>query len=112
MKQTEIIRHLKETIKNYAYRATVCEELKNLGIDARMMEYYENNYSGKAFGQMEALMFIADKPCDDIYEEGCDEARKDIENANGDAVQLLNLGGWDGPEYYEMLKKKWQHLLI
>lgn len=103
MKQAEIIRYLKDSIKHNAFRATICEELKLLDVDTDMMSYHENTYNGKAFGQMEALRFMTGDAGDNIYEEGHDEARAEITKAEGDVIRLLDLGGWDGKEYVKFL---------
>lgn len=99
MKQSEIIHYLKDSIKHNAFRATICEELKLLNIDAGMMEYHEHTYNGEAFGQINVLRFMTGKACDDVYQAGADEARAAITDAAGDVVRLLDLGGWDGEAY-------------
>lgn len=103
MKQAEIIRYLRDSIKHNAFRATICEELKLLDINASMMEYHENTYNGEAFGQMDVLHFMTGKACDDVYQAGEDEARAKIAEAAGDVIRLLDLGGWDGKAYAKLI---------
>lgn len=105
MKKQDIIKCATRDIKHYAYTARICEELKSLGFDAHMMEYYEDTNNGKAFGMMEMLRYITDATTDEIYQAANDEAIADIRKANYNIVELLNMAGFDGPAYYKIEKE-------
>lgn len=100
MKKQDIIQYATRNIKYNAYTARICEELKGLGFDVGMMEYYRNTNNGKAFGMMEMLRYVTGEAADEIYQAAEDEAIADICKANYDTVELLNMAGFDGPAYY------------
>lgn len=100
MKKQDIIEYATREIRRNAYTARVCEELKGLGFNAHMMEYHENKNNGKAFGMMEMLRYVTGEAADEVYQAATDEAIADIRAANYDAVELLNMAGFNGPAYY------------
>ena len=103
MKQTEIIKKLRNDILSNAYRATCCEELRDLNYDAGMMEWHANTYKGKAFEAIELLNFITDSAKgDELFEQAEEEARKDIKAAGLDIIRILDLAGFNGAEYYRI----------
>lgn len=105
MKKQDIIQYATREITRNAYTARICEELKGLGFDAGMMEYYENTNNGKAFGMMEILRYVTGEAADEVYQAAQDEAIADIRKANYDTVELLNMAGFDGPAYYKIEKE-------
>lgn len=105
MKQKELISAITRNIRREAYRARICEELKGLKFDENMMDYSAHTSNGKAFGQMEVLTLITDKPADSIYESAVEEAQKDIKESNYDIVKLLDMAGYNGEEYYKTVQK-------
>lgn len=105
MTQKEIISRLRKSIRHYAYCGRICEELKDLGFDTHMMEYYQQTDNGKAFGQMEILRDMTGKAPDEIYEAAEEEAIRDIREANYNTIKLLDLAGFNGKEYYEIQQK-------
>ena len=104
MKKSEMINYLNENIKINAYRATVCERLADLGFDVRMMDYNKNIHYGKAFAFLETLSSITDKHDESVYEDAVNEAIDDMNCVNYDIVKLLNMAGYDGEEYYKLIK--------
>ena len=105
MKQIEIINKLKDDISYKAYRATCCDELKDLNFDVGMMEWHAAIYKGEAFEAIELLNWITgSQKGDELFEKAEEEARQDIKAANYDLVKILNMAGFDGEAYYEANK--------
>lgn len=51
------------------------------------------------------ILIIIEPGKDKIYEEAAEEAAKDIKEADGDIIRLLDMAGFDGKAYYESNKK-------
>ena len=105
MKKSELIARLTNDIKRNAYTSRICEELKDLGFDSRMMEYHCTTNRGKAFEAMEIMRMITGESAEEIFESSEAEALNDIREAEYDTVTLLNLAGFDGPAYYAVQMK-------
>lgn len=103
MRQTEIIKKLKDDIEFKAFRAFCCETLKALDYDKSMMEYHENIYNGEAFEAISLLNWITNSSQgDDIYNDATTKAHEAIVEAGYDIITILDLAGWNGKEHYEI----------
>jgi len=106
MTSKKIIARLLELVERYAYQARVIEEIQHLDFDADIMKFNCYTIQGKAFGLLEVLHYVTDKPYEDIYEQSIAKALVDIQKANSNIVELLNLAGFNGEAYFKIISKE------
>ena len=102
MRRQEIVEYIVKMVKRYAYNVRVFEEFVVLDFDTRMMKFHFYTDLGKASFGLEILRYITDCSYDAVYELAVEEALTDIRKVDGNIVELLNLAGFSGEEYYKM----------